>query len=157
MMGDQIVLRLNLWKDSDGREQMFAVAFTYWMEDSLPIGSEVWYGTGELGEGFKPLELKPLHGDPAAWERHISELSRSWPTIWCSNQLVVCTRRRSGYDFLLPPSHPEVLHHLARFEGLALEAERHAGIHDRITYGIVAKRLGGLVRASVASWVKLLG
>ena len=156
MMGDNIILRLQLRPLASKRTHVKAVVYTYWMDDAAPNGAEVWYESDPTGENFnKPLRLFPLRGSISDWQTYIAEESEVWPSEWHREDVVVCTRGRDGR--ILPPSHPEVLHHLARFEGLALETGRRAGTFDTITYGIIARRLGGIVHASVASWSQLLG
>lgn len=155
MQGDNIIVRLHLGTGRDTPRQVRALAYTYWVDDMAYNGAEVRYESDASAEKFPPLTLVPLPGPPDNWKPFILEQSRTWPTLWHQSIMVICTRG-PFVNQLVAPSRPEVLHHLARFEGLALEAERHAGVFDRITYQIVAKRLGGIVRGCAASWTKLL-
>lgn len=147
MMGDNIVLRVSLQPDS-----VRAHAFTYWTDDMAYNGGIVTYESANGAEGFKRLDLLALNGNPDDWKRQIDRMALGWPMSWRKSQAVVCTSRQSE----LAATHPEVLTHLARFEGMAIETSRRGPTWESITYEIVAKRLRGLVRSGVRSWSQLL-
>lgn len=153
MMGDKIIFRLRIRRMSGGRSEVFAKAFTYWLEDSLEIFSAVTYRKKAQEDSFSPLQISTIDSPSERWlERLARDAAGSWPTGWRLNKPIVCVRDHED----LAPSHPDALVHLARFEGMATEAVGNADRYDRISYGIVAKRLGGAVNEATNNWDQLL-
>ncbi|HUD10791.1 MAG TPA: hypothetical protein VMS08_00150 [Candidatus Saccharimonadia bacterium] len=127
-----------------------AYAWCTWYDDGAPTGGMFWYQHGENDrDGMSPLQTAALAGRPDRWGWEFANGLRSWPQQWRAQQAVVCTIGRSHRQKrVVKPSHPLALAHLAAFWGLTSSPPEGLNGHWRVTYGIVAKRLGGLVIAS---------
>lgn len=159
MMGDALVLRLHI---TPGRApKTVAQAFSYWNDDMAYNGFYITYNHDESSDiGLRPLDCRWLPRDPNAWHEHIQTVAESWPVLWHDLEQTVCTiGTKAKNTKKLPPTHPQILTHLARFQAAAAltDASKFESGWGSINLSIVARRLEGLIRLSVKEWRQMVG
>jgi hypothetical protein len=158
LRGDGLVVRLHI--NTSGRETYTeAHAYSYWVDDMAYNGFEVVY-THHLDRhhGMRPLQWIALPADPNRWDELWLKAAEDWPRHWDARDDVVCTigaqPKRANR---IPPSHPVVLTHLARFQAATASAHPQDGMGWGISADIATRRLEGLVQQALRDWARLVG
>jgi hypothetical protein len=148
---DQLVLRVHVAVSGLGNWTTI-LAFCGWYDDMAPNGSVFTYKHGENDrDGLAPLDPESLDQNANRWGADFQRLCRLHGLkAWQNQKATVCTIGQPRQAVrLVPASHPLVQPHLAAMWALSTVVPEDVGPFWAQSYGIVTRRLGGLVKANM--------